>query len=79
MDESKMTEAVFYTAKHVVTGKVNLLPGARLTDFMREAKDYVVVADVSVTLHDGTKLFDAEFVDLLRSSVEIAVPKDAVH
>ena len=79
MDESKMTEAIFYTAKHVVSGKVNLLPGARLTDFMREAKDYLVVADVTVSMHDGTKLFDAEFIDLLRSSVEIAVPKDAMH
>lgn len=78
MDESKMTDAIFYTAKHVISGKVNLLPGARLTDFMREAKDYLVVADVTVSMHDGTKLFEAGFIDLLRSSVEIAVPKDAV-
>ncbi len=40
MDESKMTEAIFYTSKHIIAGKVNLLPGARLTDFMPVNKDY---------------------------------------
>ncbi len=78
MDESKMTDAIFYTAKHVVAGKVNLLPGARLTDFMREDNQYLVVADATVSMHDGTKLFNAAFIDLLRSSVEIAVPRDAL-
>lgn len=79
MDEAKMTEARFYTSKHIISGKVNLIPGARLTDFMREAKEYIVVADVTVSMHDGTKLFDAEFIDVLRREIEIAVPQEAIR
>lgn len=79
MDESKMTEAIFDTGRHIIAGKVHLLPGARLTDFMREDKDYLIVADATVSMHDGSQLFKAEFIDVLRTAVEIAVPEEAVR
>ncbi len=78
MDATRMSEVVFYTKTHVIAGKVSLVPGARLTDFMREGSDFLAVSEVSVSALDGTPLFKSEFIDLRRDSIEMAVPKDAI-
>ena len=79
MDEARTSEVIFYTKNHVISGKVSLVPGARLTDFMREGSEFLAVSDVSVALPDGTELFKSSFIDLRRDSIEFAVPKDALQ
>jgi hypothetical protein len=66
---------VLHTAHYVIEGKIALVPGARLTDFIREDSDFIAVTDVTVRSHDGNAEFSVPFLDLRRNSIEIAYPK----
>lgn len=73
-----MTEVRFYTRRFVVTGCISLMPGARLTDFLREARAFIAVADAVVSDHEGNELFRTDFVDIHRDHIELAMPTDTL-
>ena len=73
-DTEQMTEVVFYTKRHVVRGWLSLVPGARLTDFMREADEFIAVSEALVSDRDGSPLFRTDFLDLRRDCIDIALP-----
>lgn len=76
MTREDMTEVVLYTTRYVVTGSIALLPGSRLTDYLRESKNFIAVCDAVVSDHAGKELFRSAFVDVHRDTVEIAIPRD---
>ena len=76
MSREDMTEVVLYTKRYVVTGSISLLPGSRLTDYLRESRNFIAVCDAVVADHEGKELFRSDFLDVHRDTVEIAVPRD---
>lgn len=75
MDPDEMTRVVLHTSHYVIEGRIALVPGARLTDFIRESEEFIAVTQVTVVRLDGSGEFTVPFLDLRRSSIEIAYPK----
>lgn len=75
MEPEDTTEVVLYTPHFIIEGRIALVPGARLTDFIREANEFIAVTQVTVKGHDGSERFTVPFLDLRRDSIEIAYPK----
>ncbi len=77
-DNSDRTQVVIFTYHYVVHGWISLLPGARLTDFVREADRFIAVTDCVVLDHAERELFRADFLDVSRDAIEMALPS-ALH
>lgn len=70
------TRVTILTGSHRIKGYVDLIPGARLTDFMIEAKGFVAVTDAEVwELHlGGRQILAAAFIDVSRDHIQIITP-----
>ena len=79
MQPEESTRVVFYTGEYVVRGAVALLPGSRLTDFIRNADDFIAVTDATVTTREGNELLRTPFISLRRDSIVLAVPAELVQ
>lgn len=72
------TEVIILTKDFRIEGEIDLLPGARLTDFMNGTDTFMVVTDVKVADHNGKELLKGEFVNVLARSIEIILPTENV-
>jgi hypothetical protein len=72
------TAVVIYTDTFRIEGRVALVPGARLTDFIRGAPEFVAISDAVVFDRNDKRLFAAEFIDVGRDVIELIVPKDGL-
>jgi hypothetical protein len=75
-DNEKMTKVTILTASFQIKGYVNLLPGARLTDFMNESKGFVAVIDAEVReIGEGMRFVQtADFLNVNRSHIHLVIP-----
>ena len=55
-------------------GYVDVLPGARVPDFIVEAKDFIAVTDAEVRDLNDRHLLNAPFLNVSRDSVHIVAP-----
>jgi len=62
------------TGTYRVKGFISLVPGARVTDYMVEAKDFIAVTDAEVRDLNDRHLLNAPFLNISRESVHIVVP-----
>jgi hypothetical protein len=71
------TKVTIFTSSYRVKGYIDLLPGARVTDFMAEAKDFIAVVNAEVwELQPGGRLVaSAQFLDVSRDHIEIILPE----
>jgi hypothetical protein len=68
---------VLYTHRFVIEGRVALVPGARLTDFLRESREFIAVVDVTLRrASDHEILKQLPFLDVRRDCIELAYPAD---
>jgi hypothetical protein len=72
-DESK-TRITILTGTYRIKGTIDLLPGARVTDFMAEAKGFIAVTDAEVWEIVGRQVFTAPFINVNRDHIEIITP-----
>ena len=68
------TRVVLLTENYRIVGDIYLIAGARVTDFVTEAKSFIAVTDAQVTDHSGREILTAPFVNVNRDRVEIIVP-----
>ena len=73
VDES-MTRVTILTATYRIKGYIHLLPGARMTDYMTEAKEFIAVTDAEVWEVVGRQVFTAPFVNVNRGHIQIIAP-----
>jgi hypothetical protein len=68
-----MTKVTLLTGSYRIKGYIDLIPGARVTDFMTEAKEFVAVKDAEVYEAEvaGRQVLVAPFIDVNRSHIEI--------
>lgn len=71
-----MTKVTLLTGSYRIRGYIDLLPGARVTDFMQGAKEFVAVMDAEVYEAQvaGRQVLVAPFIDVNRSHIEIITP-----
>ena len=67
------TKVTILTGSYRIKGYIDLLPGARVTDFMHESKEFAVVTDAEVYEAEvsGRQVLVAPFVDVNRSHIQI--------
>lgn len=75
MDESR-TRITILTGSYRIKGYIDLLPGARLTDFIVEAKSFVAVTDAEVweLALGGRQVLEAPFIDVNKEHIQIVMP-----
>lgn len=75
-DMSDKSEVVIFTSTFQVRGKISLVPGARLTDYIVGANLFIAVADVEVRDREGKLILSAPFLDIHRDHIELILPAD---
>jgi len=75
-DESK-TKVTIFTSSYRVKGYIDLVPGARVTDFMAEAKDFIAITNAEVweLQPGGRQVAAAPFINVSREHIEIILPE----
>ena len=73
----RRTKVTILTTSFRIKGYIELLPGARVTDFMREARDFIAVTDAEVwdPQVGGRLIMSAPFIDVSRSHIQIVTPQ----
>ncbi len=72
-DENK-TRVTILTGTYRIKGSIDLLPGARVTDYMAEARGFIAVTDAEVWEVVGRQVFTAPFVNVNRDHIQIITP-----
>lgn len=67
------TKVTILTGSYRIKGYIDLLPGARVTDFILESKDFVAVIDAEVSAADAgsRQVLLAPFLDVNRDHIQI--------
>ena len=75
MEESR-TKVTILTGSYRIKGYIDLLPGARLTDYIVEAKDFVALtnAEVYEAILGGRQVLTAPFINVNRDHIQIVTP-----
>jgi hypothetical protein len=75
VDESK-TKVTIFTSSYRVKGFIDLVAGARVTDFMAEAKDFIAITNAEVweLQPGGRQVASAPFINVSREHIEIIFP-----
>jgi hypothetical protein len=74
--ETGKTKVTILTSTYRIKGYIDLVPGARITDFMAEARDFIAVTTAEVwELQPGGRLVQsAPFINVSRDHIEIILP-----
>jgi len=70
------TKVTIFTSSYRVRGFIELVPGARITDFMAEARDFIAVTNAEVweLQPGGRQVASAPFLNISRFHIEIILP-----
>jgi hypothetical protein len=74
--EETRTKVTIFTGAYRIKGYIDLLPGARVTDFMAEARDFIAVTEAEVweLQIGGRQLLAAPFIDVSRDHIQVIAP-----
>ncbi|MCQ2090277.1 MAG: hypothetical protein MJY85_09470 [Fibrobacter sp.] len=65
-----------WTDNFVITGEIDTLRDERLTDYIRENKDFIAVTQVKVADRTEHDLFRTHFLNVSTSHIEIILPAE---
>jgi predicted naringenin-chalcone synthase len=70
------TKVTILTSTYRIRGYIELLPGARISDFMAESRDFIAVTNAEVwELHPGGRqVAAASFINVSRDHIEVILP-----
>jgi len=74
-DENR-TRVTIFTSAYRIKGYIDLIPGARVTDYMSEAKDFIAVTDAEVWELEigGRQLIASPFLNVSRDHIQVIAP-----
>jgi hypothetical protein len=70
------TKVTILTSSYRIKGYIELVPGARITDYMAEARDFIAVTNAEVweLQVGGRQVVSAPFINVSRAHIEIILP-----
>jgi hypothetical protein len=76
MAEETRTKVTIFTATYRIKGYIDLLPGARVTDFMTGAKEFIAVTNAEVWEIEvgGRQLMAVPFLDVCKDHIQVIAP-----
>ena len=74
-DQSK-TKITILTGSYRIKGYIDLIPGARVTDYMSSAKEFIAVTDAEVweLQLGGRQIIAAPFLNVGREHIQVIAP-----
>ena len=69
------TRVMILTGTYRVKGYIELVPGARVTDYMVEAKDFIAVTDAEVRDLNDRHIMNTPFLNVSRDHIQIVSPQ----
>jgi hypothetical protein len=73
--EDKMKVTIL-TGNYRITGVIELFQGARLTDYLIEAKSFIAVTNAEVLDNQNQKVLTSSFLTIHRDNIEIILPAE---
>lgn len=70
------SEVIIFTRDFLIRGKIALVPGARLTDYIVDANPFIAVTDVEVRNMHGRLLLTTPFLNISRGHIVIILPSE---
>lgn len=74
-DDSR-TRVTILTGTYRIKGYIELLPGARITDYLVESKDFIALTEVEVWELGNRHVLNAPFINVSRDHIQIVTPED---
>jgi len=76
-ENESRTRVTILTGSYRIKGFIDLLPGARVTDYMSEARGFIAVTDAEVwELQVGGRLMiSAKFLNVSRDHIQVITPQ----
>ena len=70
------TKVTIFTGSYRIKGYIDLIPGARVTDYMAEAKAFIAVTDAEVweLQLGGRQIIAAPFLNVCREHIQVIAP-----
>jgi hypothetical protein len=69
------TKVMILTSTYRIKGFIEIVPGARVTDYMIEAKDFLAVTDAEVRDLNDRHITNTPFLNVSREHVHIVAPQ----
>ena len=73
--DNNRTRVTILTDAFRIKGEIDLVHGARVTDYIMDAKDFFAVTNAEVWDLEGRKVYAAPFVDVSRDRVVVISPE----
>ena len=73
-EEDAKTKVIILTSSYRIKGKIQLQPGARVTDFMIDSKNFLAVTNVEIWGHDSRLIMSSPFINVSRDHIEVITP-----
>ncbi len=74
-NDANRTKVTILTSTYRIKGYVELIAGARLTDFMIEAKEFIAVTDAELSDLAGRLVLNEPFLDVRRDAIQVIIPR----
>ena len=68
------TKLTILTGTYRIKGHVELTPGARVTDYLVESKEFIAVTDAEVWEIAGRHVMSTPFLHVSRNHIEVVIP-----
>ena len=69
------SRVVILAGAYRIKGEIELMAGARITDYMLDSKAFLAVTHAEVWDLEGRKIFAAPFLNVSRSQVVVIAPE----
>ena len=73
---TERTKVIILSRRYRIEGQIDLIPGARLTDYMNNSNKFIAVTDAQVLDYENSEVLKAKFLDVLVNSIEVILPSD---
>ena len=78
--DTAKARVVILTDLYRIKCNINIVPGVRLTDYIRSESDFVAVTTAEVYNIEGRKLIlSADFMDVNKNHIQIITPDEMVE
>ena len=77
MTDETRTKVTILTASYRIKGFIDLIPGARVTDYVNEAKGFIAITDAEVweLAVGGRQMIAAKFLNVSRDHIQVITPQ----
>jgi len=76
-ENTTRTRVTILTGSYRIKGFIDLIPGARVTDYVNEAKGFIAVTDAEVweLAVGGRQMIAAPFLNVSRDHIQVITPQ----